>query len=80
LIKDPNVGVVLPRIPGKSPEDISYSDDISTIGAQCGLLITERPRTTNESIGSILLMREKLIQLEEANEKTAGLCVQVLGI
>ncbi|PJF16541.1 hypothetical protein PSACC_03646 [Paramicrosporidium saccamoebae] len=64
LMENPNVG----------------SDDISAIGAQHGLLMTERPRMTNDTIGSILLMREKLLQLEEANEKTPGLFTQVLGI
>jgi hypothetical protein len=49
-MKDPSAEVGFPRIPGKSTEDIPYSDDISTIGAQNRLLVTECVRVANETI------------------------------
>jgi hypothetical protein len=80
LLKNPSVGAALPRIPGKSDEDIPYSDDISTIGAQYGLLMTERIRITNGATESLLLIREKLLLLEKVNRRRPGLYTQVLGI
>jgi hypothetical protein len=60
LKKDPSVGVALPRIPGKPDGDISYSDDISTIGAQYGLVMTERVRTAHGTTESSSVTREAL--------------------
>jgi hypothetical protein len=79
-MKNPNIGVALPRIPGKSARMISYSDDISVIGAQCGMLATERARATNGVTEAILLIREKLCRLEEMNEENPRLIAQVLGM
>jgi hypothetical protein len=80
LTKDPSIGVVLPRIPGKSDEDISYLDDISTIGAQYGLLMTERVRTAHGTTESLLLLREKLVFFERVSRGRPGLYTQLLGI
>jgi hypothetical protein len=77
---DPSIGIALPRIPGKPDEDISYSDDISTIGAQHGLLMTERVRMAHGTTESLLLVREKLLLLEKVNRRIPGLFTQVLGI
>jgi hypothetical protein len=80
LIKDPSIGEALPRIPGNSDEDISYSDDISTIGAQHGLLMTERVRMAHGTTESLLLVREKLLLLEKVNRRIPGLYAQVRGV
>ncbi|PJF19434.1 hypothetical protein PSACC_00751 [Paramicrosporidium saccamoebae] len=80
LMEDPSVGKVVPRIAGKTVEEIDYSMDTGAFSAQHGfLLIGPAPKTVN-SIETLFLVHEKIRSLEKANDKHPGLFTQLLGI
>ncbi|PJF17855.1 hypothetical protein PSACC_02333 [Paramicrosporidium saccamoebae] len=80
LLVNPSIGLASPMIPNKSANDISYSEDISIIGSQHGVLATRTASLPNGVIESVLLICEKLGVLEMANQRMPGLFTEVSGI
>jgi hypothetical protein len=78
LEADPSVGLACPMIPGKAAKDIIYSEDISAIGLQYGVIATTTASLPDGALNAVLLACQKLGVLEAADEKTPGLFANVL--
>jgi hypothetical protein len=80
LRSDPSIGAASPIIPGKASNQINDFEDIGTIGAQKGVIVTTTASIPDGAMEIVLIVAEKLTVLEEANEKFPGLIEKVLGV
>ncbi|PJF17851.1 hypothetical protein PSACC_02335 [Paramicrosporidium saccamoebae] len=77
---DPTIALALPLLHNIPTEEIDYSEDISTIGAQQGMLVTLTAALPDNAINTGFLVYEKLCVLRKASDEDPELFRRVLGI
>jgi hypothetical protein len=80
LSDNPSIGLVCPMIPGRAPDQIPRSADISLIGDQHGLIATTTASIPASAMEALFLVNEKMKILERADKESLGLVKEVLGV
>jgi hypothetical protein len=78
--KDPSVALALPRIPGKPNSKVSFSDDISVIDSQYGMIIIQAAVPSEGEIKALLLLQEKIRVFRQASRRFPNLYAETFGI